>query len=344
MARKSHSNEFSNLLSSCSIFVSRSLDASDHSEVVVDTYSSTLKDFMTQKHTLLHATFVAQYIRRHPLRAWPLHSALVKYLAPGQVVNTYRQVQAYEILSGLAPHLPAIAKIDNGVSSKSEINTFVGKVIDSFYAVLNKAGSEGEKDKDSWNAQRLKEVIKAMLALSRGAKSAGVEWDVKRLESEIEGLRSGRIGGMKGVMGLMTQLVAVVGGGAGKQKADGKAKKDGKGKDKGKGKGKDTSKAEEVPAVSNGTNGAVEVDGEDVIMADGLNLDLDEAEDEEAQPSRSKKVSKEKGKGPKKEKAKPKVFSNDNLLLPPVMPAKKRKDVDGTKKGTEKEKGKKVKI
>lgn len=326
MARKSNSTEFSNLLSGCSTFVSRSLDSSGSIQPVIDTYSTTLKEFMTQKHTLLHASFVIQYIRRHPVRAWPLHSTIAEYLVPGSAVNTYRQVQAYEILAVLAPHLAAIAKSQNTTSSTEEVAAFVTTVAESFYAILRKAGAESEKDKDSWNAQRLKEVVKAMLAVGRGSKSAGVAWETKKLQGVVEELKGGRVGGMKGVMGMLVQLVAVVGGGSQASKGEGKGNAK-----KGKGKGKATTTAEAT--VVNGVEG----DG-DIEMADGVDATLSIGA-KAVVPEGSAKPKKEKKKSTQATTASAapaKVFSNGDLLLPPVMPAssstKRKEGVEGGKK------------
>jgi DNA polymerase phi len=213
MARKTYSAEFTALCSICSVLVARSMDASatsQRSQEVLEVYTKTLDEYMTHKATELHATFLNDYFKRHAVRAWPLHASLLPYLQPGKAVNVYRQTVAYELLSLLAPQLPAIAKTHSG-----EVDALIPKAVEAFYATLESAKSD-----EGWKADRLKEFLKSVLAFARATKTVGYEWDVEQLEKAKESLTDTRLAKFGSVNSLLQQLRSI----ASKDKADSKAK------------------------------------------------------------------------------------------------------------------------
>lgn len=217
MARKTYSGEFTSLCSICSIFVARAMEASSSStassatacQEVVDVYAKTLQEYMTHKQTQLHATFLADYFKRHALRAWPLHTTLVPLLYPGKTVNIYRQNIGYDLLSYLSPQLPTINK-----SHSKQVSKMIPQVIDAVYATLTVAQTD-----EGWKADRVKDLLKPVLAFARSTKIVGYEWDLERLDAVMESTKSGRLAKFGSVTSLLAQLRALVAKEAGQGKA-----------------------------------------------------------------------------------------------------------------------------
>jgi hypothetical protein len=208
--------EYTALCSICSVFVARAMDSSP--KEVVEVYAKTLEEFMTQKNDGLHATFLNDYFKRHAIRAWPLHTTLLTYLQPGKAHNIYRHTIAYELLAQLAPQLPAIAK-----THQAEVNTMIPQVVDAFYATL-----EVTKSDEAWKADRVKDILKPILAFTRSTKSIGYEWDLERLDKFIDGIKDSRLAKFGGVTSLLAQVRSVIAKGS---KGDTKAKANGSTKD-----------------------------------------------------------------------------------------------------------------
>jgi len=183
---------------------------------VVEVYTKTLEEFMTQKNDGLHATFLNDYFKRHAIRAWPLHQTLLTYLQPGKAHNIYRQTIAYELLAQLAPQLPAIAK-----THQAEVDTMIPQVVDAFYATL-----EVTKTDEAWKADRVKDILKPILAFTRSTKVIGYEWDLERLDKFMEGVKGSRLAKFSGVTSLLTQVRSVIAKGSkGEVKANASTKK-----------------------------------------------------------------------------------------------------------------------
>lgn len=197
LARKTYSAEFTNLCTICSLFVARSIDTS----AAVHVYSKTVDEYMTHKQTQLHANFLTEFFKRHPQRAWSLHSTILPYLAPGKAVNIYRQNVAYELISLFAPQLPAIHK-----SHAKEVDSMIPKTVDAFYATLDAASSD-----EAWKADRLRDFLKPVLAFARATRLVGYAWDLERFDKVREGIKDGRLGKFGSVNSLLSQIRSVVG-------------------------------------------------------------------------------------------------------------------------------------
>jgi DNA polymerase phi len=290
LARKSYSGEFTALCSICSVFVARAMDANNSDKEVVEVYSKTLEEYMTHKATQLHATFLNDYFKRHAIRAWPLHSTLVKFLNPGKAINIYRQTVAYELLAQLAPQLPTISK-----THQKEVEALIPQAIEAFYATL-----ESAKEDEGWKADKLKDFLKPMLAFARATKVMGHEWDLERLDKVIEGTNDTRLGGLKSVTSMLAQLRAVIAkGGKGEVKAA-KSEKAAKGEKSGKGDKSSKTKGE-VKANGSTKKSKKRSNGEmteDVEMAEPTTDSLPPViappkkrkESSDSKPSKSKKA------------------------------------------------------
>ncbi|WWD05770.1 hypothetical protein V865_003853 [Kwoniella europaea PYCC6329] len=221
MAIKAHSAEFSNLCSSSSLFVVKSIESSTSTsnDSVVEVYGETLKDFMTRKSSLLHPNFILEFIKRFPSKGFELSNAIVEFVKPGKGVNTYRQLQGYTMLQIITQHLPSLSKSNTIPSNK--IKEFIGNATEAVYATVEDAETEG-----GWNAAKLKDVVKFALALARTSKTLDVKWDITR----VEGLRDKLVNGektkeMKGVISMWNQLISILGGGGNNEKKKGNNKR-----------------------------------------------------------------------------------------------------------------------
>jgi len=212
LARTAPSADFSSLCSACSLFVSRTIDASAKSSEnasAVDVYRATLADFMSRKSSSVHPAFLTDYMRRFPVQAWPLRTDLCGYVARGAGLNTYHQTQAYGMLQILTSQLGSIAK----AVGASEVTDYVQRVSGDVFETLEAAaGSETE-----WYAARLKEVVKFALQLARTSRSvlsdhaASEIWDTQKLAEVTAKVKEGeRTKEMKSVHGLLQQLAAIL--------------------------------------------------------------------------------------------------------------------------------------
>lgn len=232
MARKASSADFSALCSACSLFVSRAIDtAHPASRVVVETYRATLEDWMTRKSSLVHPNFISDFLRRFPLRAWPLREDLIAHTASGKGINAFRLAQAFGMLQIFSQQLAVIAQSQSQSTSSEDIAAFVSSASAAVYATLVHAADESGSD---WKADRLRDVLKFALALARSAKSVlspeqvVAAWDLPALRETRDTFAAGsRTGGMKAILLLINQLEAVLGGGK-KDKEGKKAAKAGK--------------------------------------------------------------------------------------------------------------------
>lgn len=224
LARKASSADFSSLCSVCSIFVTRAIDSTDStSQAGNDIYSATLDEFMSKKSSLVHPSFLLDYIRRFPMLAWPLHADLVKYIAPGKGVNAFRQTQAYSMLQIFSQHLAQILQL----TTPEEICHFISSARSEIYATLTTVAKDAGSD---WKSDRLRDVVKFGINLARSTKSVlpdQVEdlWKPDELVEVEKQLQDGKkTKEMKGVLSLVVQLKAVLGiqGGKGDKGKKGK--------------------------------------------------------------------------------------------------------------------------
>lgn len=212
LARRAPSAEFSGLCSAASLFAARVAPAQ-----ALEEYKTTLTDFVTRKHSGVHAPFLQEYARRHAGKAWPLADEILSLLTEGKAANAYRHTQAYALLGALLSQAPALVKAGD-IAAKDAEKVVKGAMGD-VYSVLEAAAEGGE-----WKADRLKDAAKFALVVARTARAleVGEACDVPRLKSVVEKVKGGRTKEMKGVHALLTQLGAVL------SKKDGETKKGGK--------------------------------------------------------------------------------------------------------------------
>ncbi|KAJ9097368.1 hypothetical protein QFC19_006836 [Naganishia cerealis] len=186
--------DFARVCSHCSISVAKAVAQATHGKAsadadpVLDTYRETLKTFMTKKTTKLPESFLAEFLQRQPEQAWSLRDDLLRY-AGKDSVNAYHQLSAFTLLTQLSKHLANFVK----VQPVEEVAAFVKQAATHLYDAL----SLGVSAKGDWNANRIKEFIKAGIQIARYShavfttpEALAQAWDVERLrglQREIEG-------------------------------------------------------------------------------------------------------------------------------------------------------------
>lgn len=202
-ARSAPSAEFSGLCSAAALFLARCAPVPSS-----EAYAATLKDFMTRKGSEVHAAFVAEYVKRHPARAWSLAKPLLEYAT--DAVKGYRQSQAFAMLSTLVTNIPQLVK--SAEVSKEDAERVLSQAAQDGYDTLE-AAADGKAE---WKADRLKEVLKFMLVVARSANTldkarASEIVNIDRLSEVSSKVENGKTKEMKGVISLLGQLASVLG-------------------------------------------------------------------------------------------------------------------------------------
>lgn len=254
------SKEVGKACSTVSIFISKSFHQSDlpgASEAVTEIYKASLKDLMTRKNSKLSPTFIQDYISRQVAPGWTLREDVLNY-AKGEEVNDFHHVTALTLLSAVAKQFSNLVKAGH----KEEVALFVESCRKVLYEALEtKASAEG-----TWNAPRVKEVIKACLQIARFSQSIyntpaalATAWSVEDLRNLNASLKqTERLKNTPSVLTLMAQLMLLVDPEA---KAASVAKKQQKQADK-KRKLETTEDAEAAPVKKGGKKGTKKVEQE----------------------------------------------------------------------------------
>jgi DNA polymerase phi len=209
-ARRAPSIEFSQICSSCSIFVFRTLDASaPTSNAALDAYRATLTDYMSRKTSSVHPVFINDLLKRYPVRAFPLAADLLRHAAGENVKKLYNQTQAYSMLTFFSQQLNTLSK----ALPRETVIDFVRSSVQTTYTLLEKTPAAGSE----WDASRIREVIRFALHLARSSKAAFGEeiiaevWDTARLDKLVQAFQTEeRTANMKGVQNDIRQLKAVL--------------------------------------------------------------------------------------------------------------------------------------
>ena len=232
LAQKAPTADFSGLCSVCSIYIFRSISSSSdkestsRQEQAIGVYGETLKDYLQRKSSLVHPPFISDFIRRFPVAAFPLFGQITESLDTDKGVKVYRQVQAYGMVQVFSQQLGLIANSLPLGDLEGQLNSLVMATLALLSSVAAQGGEQAEGQ--GWNAQRLKDVVKTALHLCRTSKSTlsfdayAKIWSVDELQKLLVTLKSGdKTGGMKGVHGLVEQMIGVV---RGPQKGPGEVK------------------------------------------------------------------------------------------------------------------------
>ncbi|KAJ1918613.1 DNA-directed DNA polymerase [Mycoemilia scoparia] len=194
-ARKSSSNKADlNMITNLATFVTRSLLVNVHKQqqstpsannkdikTIGELYQASLKDFFSRKSSQLQVTFFTTLLQRVSPSDLPLVSSwllpALEYTRPdSEVVNVFRQLQAFSLAAELCKSLKRTADFD---VPKQEIKDTIEKVLtellQGLIQTLNvaSAGGDGEDKKSSskmsYNSSRLKTILTDVYAALRSS-------------------------------------------------------------------------------------------------------------------------------------------------------------------------------
>jgi DNA polymerase phi len=160
-ARRTSSKEVGKACSNVSIFMAKAFNLSQSegaASAVTEIYRASLKDFLSRKTSKLSPTFFQAYLERQPLQAWALRDDILRY-ARGDAVNDFHYLSALNLLSAVAKQFSNVVK----AGEKESVEAYVEDCRKVLYEALETKGSAA----GSWNAPRVKEVIKACLQMAR---------------------------------------------------------------------------------------------------------------------------------------------------------------------------------
>jgi len=130
----------------CAVYLAKASVHAGDEESFVDLYKEDLHDFTRRKKSGLNAPFFQDFIRKYPLYAWRLRQDLVDVLKGA--VNTYRQIQAVQLLQVLLNLLPSI--------NVPEIETFMVSLRQQLLDIAEDACESS----GSLTTAQMKEVLK----------------------------------------------------------------------------------------------------------------------------------------------------------------------------------------
>lgn len=184
-ARTSAQKQMLEVCGSLSLYISKAMMSSDeeeklnttaNTEKVLSIYSDSLADYMTKKSSHLQPKFFLEFLNRFPQRSWPLFNKLLAYTDPNESVKSYRQSQAYQIMSVLIQRTVSQKSDECNQEFLNAIPAIADSLIKTFeYALDDKPESTAKQV----NIQRMKEVLKFAVTSIRLTKN--IEKDTKEV-------------------------------------------------------------------------------------------------------------------------------------------------------------------
>jgi DNA polymerase phi len=186
-ARTSAQKQILEVCGSLSLYISKALMSGDDekqnstvsTEKVLSIYSESLTDYMTKKSSHLQPKFFLDFLNRFPQHSWPLFTNLLAYTDPNESIKSYRQSQAYQIMSVLIQRALSQKSDECNQEFLNSVPAIADSLIKTFeYALDDKL----EPTTKQVNIQRMKEVLKFAVTSIRLTKN--IEKDTK----EVNGL------------------------------------------------------------------------------------------------------------------------------------------------------------
>jgi len=209
LARKTHSSDARESISTCSLYLTRVLlsDPTGDDQLVIAEYRASLTDFATRKASPLQPSFILDFVRRQPHAAWQLRDDFVQLT--DKAVNVYRKCQMFQLLQ------PLLNQIVVAAGENSEVPEFMRSLRYAIFTTITDACD----DADSLSASQVKDLLKLSLLGVRQTKRVTTDptdlqaiWDVPGLISLSEKLGSSRFKTATSLQALCKQLQAVIGG------------------------------------------------------------------------------------------------------------------------------------
>lgn len=176
IARRARSADTVSIISMCSLYVTKVLSNSGEQAAQTQIYEESIKDFITRKPSNLNSAFFTDFIRRYPMLAWNLRSAILE--AAPEATNGYRQTQAFHIVHSLANQMPSQVRVPseylpkNILTSlqdvqKADMQSFVQEVSEALHSTILVACSS---EKPLVTTAQMKDTLKYASALCRLSK------------------------------------------------------------------------------------------------------------------------------------------------------------------------------
>lgn len=110
LARKTQASNVRDIISGCSLYLCRILlsDAIHDEEAVLNAYRTSLSDFAMRKSSPLQASFIQEFVKRHPHLAWQLRDDILQLAPKG--INDYRRCHTFLLFQ------PFFGQLGNNVS------------------------------------------------------------------------------------------------------------------------------------------------------------------------------------------------------------------------------------
>ncbi|GAB5585522.1 DNA-directed DNA polymerase [Umbelopsis nana] len=180
-ARTSAQKQMLEVCGSLSLYISKALiggedEKLDTAAKVLSIYSDSLTDYMTKKSSHLQPKFFLEFLNRFPQHSWPLFAKLLAYTDPNESVKSYRQSQAYQIMSVLIQRSLSLKSDECNKEFLNSIPLIADSLIKTFEYVLDDKPEPAAKQV---NIQRIKEVLKFAVTSIRLSKN--IEKDTKEV-------------------------------------------------------------------------------------------------------------------------------------------------------------------
>ncbi|KAH8550146.1 DNA polymerase phi-domain-containing protein [Umbelopsis sp. PMI_123] len=184
-ARTSAQKQMLEVCGSLSLYISKAMMGGEDGNIdtavdqVLSIYSDSLTDYMTKKSSHMQPKFFIDFLNRFPQRSWPLFNKLLAYTDPKETVKSYRQSQAYQMMSVLIQRTVSLKTEECNHEFLRSIPAISDSLIRTFEYALDDKPEPAAKQV---NIQRIKEVLKFAVTAIRLTKN--IEKDTKKISKQ----------------------------------------------------------------------------------------------------------------------------------------------------------------
>jgi DNA polymerase phi len=165
IARKSPSALVCNTLGAMLAFLAKLLIMAGATceDATLQVYGSLIEEYMTQKNTKLHSSLFGELVDRYPQYSGTLIVKLLSRTCTADVVNGFRQVQAYDLLFTL------LKKVSEKSDMKDVFQLYLPSIASSVVQTIQLIATDSEKIK-GLSVKRLRSMFKTtLLAIQKSA-------------------------------------------------------------------------------------------------------------------------------------------------------------------------------
>ncbi|CAO3670180.1 unnamed protein product [Umbelopsis ramanniana] len=261
-ARTSAQKQMLEICGSLSLYISKAMLSVDEeklgaaTEQVLAIYSDSLTDYMTKKSSHMQPKFFVDFLNRFPQHSWPLFNKLLAFTDPKETIKSYRQSQAYQIMSVLIQRTVSLKTDECNKEFLNSIPAISDSLIKTFEYALDDKPEPAAKQV---NIQRIKEVLKFAVTairltknIEKDTKEISKRWNSEKLGPLVESVAtSNKYSESPAVRSTCSQILTLLDTGITlppKVKAEGKVKAKAKSKATTAANGKRKNNAAQKPA------------------------------------------------------------------------------------------------